>query len=193
MFDFDGTLTMPGLIDFMAIKKEINCPRDRPILEFIAALPSAGKRRAAAGVLERFEDKAAEAAKPNAYAEEIILFLRSAGFKLGIITRNRMRSVEASLPCFQKVSAKDFDVIVTRETVSRLKPHPEGVLFAACCLKVDPWDMAVVGDYVFDIEAGQRAGAMTVFLESSHTVRRPEPPADLNIKELKELKLLFKK
>lgn len=191
LFDFDGTLTVPGLIDFMAIKKEINCPGDTPILEFIADLPSAGERRKAANVLERYEDKAAKAAKPNENAEEIIIFLRKKGFKAGILTRNRMRSVRTSMKCFQKISQKHFDVIVTREHELKLKPHPEGVLFAARAFGILPRQMAVVGDYVFDIEAGRKAGALTVFLESNHTVRRPAPPADFTIKGLNELRGIF--
>ncbi|MDO9541535.1 MAG: HAD family phosphatase [Kiritimatiellia bacterium] len=191
LFDFDGTLTVPGLIDFMAIKKEINCPRATPILEFIAALPSGGERRRGAKVLERYENNAVAAAKPNENAAEIIMFLRGKGLKLGILTRNRRRSVLTSLKSFRKIGRKHFDVIVTREHELKLKPHPEGVLFAARVFGVLPREMAVIGDYVFDIEAGREAGALTVFLESNHTTRRPDPPADFTIKRLDELKQIF--
>ena len=191
LFDFDGTLTLPGLIDFMAIKKEINCPDDNPILEFIAALPRGGERRRAAKVLEKYENKAAEAAKPNENAEEIIMFLRAQGLKLGILTRNRLGAVLTSLKKFRKISRKHFEVIVTREHELKLKPHPAGVLFAARAFGILPCEMTVIGDYVFDIEAGREAGALTVFLESDHTTRRPEPPADWTIKGLDELRGIF--
>ena len=45
LFDFDGTLTLPGSIDFAGIKKAIRCPGDAPILEFIECLPSAADIR----------------------------------------------------------------------------------------------------------------------------------------------------
>ena len=39
LFDFDGTLTQPGAIDFLAIKREIGCPKDTAILEYIDLQP----------------------------------------------------------------------------------------------------------------------------------------------------------
>ena len=39
LFDFDGTLTRPGSLDFPAMKAELGCPLDQPILEFLATLP----------------------------------------------------------------------------------------------------------------------------------------------------------
>ena len=39
LFDFDGTLTKPGAIDFTAIKQTIECPHDMAILEFIKLQP----------------------------------------------------------------------------------------------------------------------------------------------------------
>jgi hypothetical protein len=32
LFDFDGTLTHPGALDFAAIKREVGCPADRFVL-----------------------------------------------------------------------------------------------------------------------------------------------------------------
>ena len=38
LFDFDGTLSKPGTLDFPRLKKEIGCPPDDPVLEFIENL-----------------------------------------------------------------------------------------------------------------------------------------------------------
>ena len=35
LFDLDGTLTCPGALDFPSIKREMNCPGDTPILEYL--------------------------------------------------------------------------------------------------------------------------------------------------------------
>ena len=35
LFDFDGTLTVPGQLDFAAIKREVGCPPDQLVLEWI--------------------------------------------------------------------------------------------------------------------------------------------------------------
>ena len=40
VFDFDGTLTRPGALDFPGIKREVGCPPDSFLLEWIEALPA---------------------------------------------------------------------------------------------------------------------------------------------------------
>ena len=40
LFDFDGTLTKPGALDFPLLKKTIGCPSDIPVLEFINRIAS---------------------------------------------------------------------------------------------------------------------------------------------------------
>ena len=52
--------------------------------------------------------------------------------------------------------------------------------------------MLLVGDYVFDVEAGRRAGTRTAFLVSESTTRFPDPPADFTIKALAELKTILR-
>ena len=191
MFDFDGTLTVPGLIDFMAIKKAIHCPDNSTILEFIESLTADDERKKAFHVLEEYEDKAAKAAHPNENAEEVVSYLKKHDYKLGILTRNSILSVRMAMRCFKSIGLNDFAVILAREHVLKLKPHPEGVHLACRRFGVLPAELAVVGDYIYDIEAGQKAGALTVFLESDHTTKRPNPPADFTIQRLDELREIF--
>lgn len=187
LFDFDGTLTLPGSIDFAGIKKAIRCPGDVPILEFIEGLPSAADRRQAWRVLEQFEDVAARCSHPNEGAEQLVQFLKRRHIRRGILTRNRRASVETALNNFAHVRLADFNVIITRDHVQRPKPDPEGVLLAARRLRVPAATLLMVGDYRYDIEAGQRAGAPTVFLESHLTKRHPDPPADFVVGTLSEV------
>ena len=187
LFDFDGTLTLPGSIDFAGIKKAIRCPGDVPILEFIERLPSAVEQRQAWRVLEQFEDQAARRSRPNEGAEELVQFLKRRHIRRGILTRNRRVSVDTVLKNFAHVCRADFNVIITRDHVQRPKPDPEGVLLAVRRLRVPAATLLMVGDYRYDIEAGQRAGAPTVFLESARTTRRPDPPADFTVHTLREV------
>jgi predicted PurR-regulated permease PerM/phosphoglycolate phosphatase-like HAD superfamily hydrolase len=55
-----------------------------------------------------------------------------------------------------------FGAIVTRQDVRRLKPHPESIVRAAEQLGYSPEQCIVVGDTIVDIQAGKRAGALTV-------------------------------
>ena len=187
LFDFDGTLTLPGSIDFAGIKKAIRCPGDAPILEFIEGLPSTADQRQAWRILEQFEEAAARRSHPNEGAEELVRFLKRRHIRRGILTRNRHASVETALKNFAHVRRADFNVIITRDHVRRPKPDPEGVLLAARRLRVPAATLLMAGDYQYDIEAGQRAGAPTVFLESALTTRRPNPPADFTVRTLSEI------
>ena len=47
LFDFDGTLTAPGALDFKEIKAELGCPLDRPVLEYIEGLATPDQRHVA--------------------------------------------------------------------------------------------------------------------------------------------------
>ena len=39
LFDFDGTLTRPGGLDFNMLREKLDCPSGTPVLEFIETLP----------------------------------------------------------------------------------------------------------------------------------------------------------
>ncbi len=174
LFDFDGTLTRPESLDLSVIKRQIGCPADSYLLEYIEKLPSAAERQAALAAVDRFELAAAAEARPNEGAEELVCYLRSVGVRAGIVTRNSRRSVLRALRNFKRIAAADFDLIVTRDEPVEPKPSGDGIRMAARRLNVAVEEVLMVGDYPIDIEAGRRAGAVTVLLES----RRPEAPAD---------------
>ena len=115
LFDFDGTLTQPGALDFGVIRAAINCPKNRPILEFIKTLETKRRQEDAFGVLEHFEAEAALKSKPNPGAEDLIRYLRAADVPVGIITRNSLQSVKQSLKNVHHTAWKDFKLIITRE------------------------------------------------------------------------------
>ena len=165
IFDFDGTLTHPGALDFAAIKREVECPPDQFVLEWILALPAGAVRDAAAATLERFELEAADASAPNEGAEELVYRLRDAGLAVAVLTRNGRRAVERALRRFPTLTMADFDVVVTRDDGDLApKPAPDGVLHAAAAMGVPPEQTLVVGDFLLDMHAGRAAGAVTAYL-----------------------------
>jgi hydrogenase expression/formation protein HypE len=175
LFDFDGTLTMPGALDFPAITRELGCPPDRFVLEYVESLPPGERRDQALAALENFELEAAARARPNAGAGEVVRGLRRHGLKVGVITRNGRPAIDRALANFDDLGTADFDVIVTRDDPYPPKPAPDGVLGAAAAMAVDPTRLLVVGDSILDALAGRAAGAVTAFLTNRQPAGLPLP------------------
>jgi len=128
LFDFDGTLTVPGALNFPAIKRLLGCPVDHPILEFIALQPP-DCRPGLMKILEEQEDLAAELSLPNRGAERCLQSLIRKQMPMGILTRSRLKPIRMSLERFRDISIDHFEVVITRE-MSLPKPHPDGVIKA---------------------------------------------------------------
>jgi HAD superfamily hydrolase (TIGR01509 family) len=192
LFDFDGTLTQPGALNFSKIKHAIGCPPDQAVLEFIETLETQGQRKKAMAMLNAFEIKAASNSKPNPGVEELIYDLHAKGLCVGIISRNSFQSIERALDNFENVHISDFDLIISRDTPVKPKPSADGILLAAREMNVDVSQMLVVGDFVFDIQAGREAGAFTVFLDHQSIPEHNQIESDFTISNLQELKKIVR-
>ena len=172
LFDFDGTLTLPGALDFAYLRRRLHCPAGEQILDFIESLPSS-RREKSLDFLHRYEMKAAASARPNEAAGGLIRYLKERGVKVGIVSRNRHPAIRRALRNFPDLDPSDFDLIISRDNAFPPKPSGEGILRAARRMGVAPGETVMVGDYIHDVQAGRAAGAITVFLDN-----RTVPPAD---------------
>lgn len=188
LFDFDGTLTKPETLDFAELRRLLSCPAGEPILEHIEALPTEAERRTAWRILDDFELAAARASVPNEGSEELVALLKEAGIARGILSRNSRASVLEAMKRFHSLGPADFSVLISRETSGRPKPHPDGVQRAARELALRASEILIVGDFVFDIMAGQSAGAGTAFLTNGRPRPRMEVAADYVVDTLLELR-----
>lgn len=187
LFDFDGTLTRPGALDFALIRRSIACPDGQSILEHIESLTDEGERSRAAATLDRIEMEAAAKSMPNDGAEELVHNCQAKGLRLGILTRNSDAAVQLSLANFARVEAAAFDIIVSRETDIEPKPSPDGVLLAARAMQLEPAQILVVGDFRYDIEAGIAAGSPTAYLVGGNHPLPPEVKPNFVIYHLDEV------
>lgn len=187
LFDFDGTLTLPGHLDFAAIRSAIGCPPGGSLLAFIDGIADNGERERAARILDEFETAAADRSREDPDAAAVIRSCRERGLALAIITRNSRRSVERSFAHFSGTALEDFATLITRDDPVSAKPEPDGVLLACERLGVRPAAAMLVGDFLYDIEAGERAGAVTVFYDSDPQRGFDRPSCDYTIKRLSEL------
>lgn len=191
LFDFDGTLTAPGAIDFPAIKSELGCPVDLPILEHIQKMNDPRAEREAMKRLSEFEIEAARQSRPNSGALETVAWLKQRRLAVGILTRNSRASVLRALEHFAPLGPDDFNLIVTREDPPAPKPSGDGLLWAARRFQVTPPEMLMVGDFLFDCQAGKAAGAVTALLDPGGDPRLCDADCDYRIRHLTEIQALL--
>ena len=185
LFDFDGTLTHPGSLNLSEVRNIIGCPAGKPILEYISSLPEKESVSAMAA-LDAFELEAAGRAVPNDGAEELILYLKAENIGMGIISRNTQAAIKRAMRNFRQIRISDFQVLISRDEEILPKPHPQGILLAAERMNVMPEQVMMVGDYIFDIQAGKQADALTVFLDNGSSVF-PDLDCDFRVSQLRDI------
>ena len=186
LFDFDGTLTKPGLLDLAAIQRAIGCPPGKGVLEYLRDLGDAEERRHHEAVMLQAEAVAADRAEPSEGAEALVAFLREHGIPMAIITRNAGATVQRALARFSRVRLADFALIVSRDSPVNPKPLPDGVLFVAKELGVNAGELLVIGDHAYDVEAGESAGALTMLVNQDPGESLPENVSDFMVRDLEE-------
>ena len=186
LFDLDGTITTHGHLDFPKIRSAIGCPEGLSILEHIDSLPPAEKGRAEK-TLDEYEMAAAASVSAAPGLFDILQFASENSIRLGILTRNTRRAVDRSCSVIPKLDIGLFSCVVTRDDPIPVKPAPDGVIYAASLMRVPLGDTLVVGDYIYDIEAGQRAGARTCFIDALRSRSYAAPEADFVVSDLRSL------
>jgi len=187
LFDFDGTLTQPGALDFNIIKNDLDCPLDTPVLEYIESIADTQVKSEYFNKLNRFERQGAANSLPNPGAENLVRMIQSKRIPQVLITRNSLASIAAALQNFEDLNLDDFNLVITRDDPVAPKPDPDGILLAARKLKVQPHEMLMVGDYIFDIQAGQNAGALTALLDVDPRIAPDDLAPDFVVSRLDEI------
>jgi phosphoglycolate phosphatase len=128
---------------------------------------------------------AASTAEMHPGAPELLEALQRQGIKVGIVTRNCRAAVEHILGR----NTLTYDVLLTRDDVTAVKPDPEHLLTALRMLGVEPGRALMVGDHPMDVRAGRVVGTKTVAVLTGYSpVERfaPENP-DLILEQVGEL------
>lgn len=180
IFDMDGTLTLAAH-DFQAFKVRVGIPLDQTILEHIADSPP-DRAAALQQALHAWEDGIARRARPAEDAVALLRHLSERGHRLGVLTRNLRRLAFVTLDA-AGLRHHFADAAVLGRDSAAPKPSPDGIRRLLRAWGADPADTVMVGDYLFDIEAGRAAGAATVLIDrpqerppwghlADHTVHR---------------------
>jgi len=98
--------------------------------------------------------------KPHSGVKEVLEMLASIGYKLGIVTNGSRESLIAAQQMWDFF--KLFNVMICRDDVCHLKPHPEPIQKALDMVNALPSESVFVGDTKYDILAGKTAGTITI-------------------------------
>lgn len=178
----DGTLTRPTL-DFEAMRRELGAP-EGDLAHYILSLPPADRERAWA-VIEAHEERAILDQRLQPGAADLLADCRVAGIRLGVVTRNAERSVQALCRTYGLA----FDRVVTRD-FPHIKPHPGPVLHILEAWGLPAARALMVGDYVHDIACGRAAGTATCFFQNPGHVFHGRD-ADYTVHSFEELRTVI--
>lgn len=93
-------------------------------------------------------------------AREAMLKLSDLGFKVAVFTNSGRRPLETIIKRFDLESC--FCLILSRNEVARMKPHPDGIVKALEMLGVGPEEAVFVGDSIIDMVAALKAGVHAI-------------------------------
>jgi len=92
--------------------------------------------------------------------DKVLEYAKNKNLKQAIFTFNTFKNAEISLKKVKIIQY--FDLIVGRDNITNLKPHPDHLNYICEKLKVKPNDILVIGDTVRDIEAAINVGAFSI-------------------------------
>ncbi len=163
IFDLDGTLTVSAH-DFEHIRRELGLAPETPILEALHAMPAAQAAPLWESLNDLEFDYAGKASVMDG-AEELLQILHDAGCQLAILTRNTMPVVEHTLKACAIDHFFPLEHILDRDSAIP-KPSPDGVRRLLEFWRADAEDTVMVGDYLYDLEAGKGAGVATIHVDT---------------------------
>lgn len=185
IFDFDGTLAVLN-IDFSSMKERVfdlmrhygieeELIEERYILEIIDEVyqilwrdnPSSAEEfyQEAHQILHEIELRAAEKGRLIPGVEVTLKILRGKGIKVGIVTRNCEDAVRKVFPNINEFC----DVFISRNSIKKVKPHPDHLTSAMKMLGVSGGEAVMIGDHPIDIQAGKMVEMKTIGVLTGRT------------------------
>ena len=108
----------------------------------------------------KIEYEAAQNAKMINGIDKVLEFAKIKKLKQAIFTFNTRRNAKISLKTVKLLHY--FDLIVGRDNITNLKPHPDHLNHICKILKVNTDEILVIGDNIRDIEAAINVGAYSI-------------------------------
>ena len=179
LFDFDGTIIyLPTNYEGIRYRLEklfliFDIYSDfRPLVESIKCSLEELRRKESLkvvrqiekqvfSIIEKEELQAVENSRIAEGAKEVLSLLRTSNIAIAVVSRNGRNCIER---CFSRFKLPEPDLIVAREDVKELKPHPKQFKFALKKLKIAPSQAIIIGDSYHDIDGGKKLGIKTILV-----------------------------
>ena len=205
IFDFDGTLAVLN-IDFSLMREKVldlirhygieeETIQEKYLLEIIDEVYQILWKKNPSGaeaffqeshrILHKVEMRAAEEGRLISGTEATLKTLREKGVKVGVITRNCEDAVRKVFP-----HINDFcNAFVSRNSVKKVKPHPDHLTYVIELLKTSGEESVMVGDHITDIQAGKRVGMKSIGVLTGRTKKGEfeKVEADYILREASEI------
>ena len=184
IFDLDGTLTMPGAIDFPTLMKRLDLPSLNgsavDIVGTVNNIASEEIRNEKWAIIEDEESKAERRMELQPGVNGALDLLNKNRIRVSVATRNNINAVSAFLK-LARLEPDQFSPIVSRHCLDGVnKPDPlvaQHIMERWGVLK--PSQVWFVGDSGDDMRCGKSAGCLTCLLRN---------PSNVNLsKEMPEL------
>jgi len=118
-------------------------------------------------------------------ARKLVQLLDKRKCRLGILTRNSREIALLTLEHIGLAAYFGHEAVFGRDEALP-KPDPDGIRRLARLWGATPRDLVMVGDYLYDLQAGQAAGAATIHVHGCLERRWPEW-TDICVVSLQEL------
>ncbi|MFX0008248.1 MAG: HAD family hydrolase [Promethearchaeota archaeon] len=115
--------------------------------------------------ISKIEQKAALNATMINGIDKVLEYAKTKKLKQAIFTFNTKKNAELSLKTVNLIQY--FNIILGRDSVTNLKPHPDHLIQICNHLNVSPNEILVIGDNIRDIEAAINVGAYSIALLTS--------------------------
>ena len=177
LFDLDGTLvdTAPDLIACLNqalslkgyahvhdadIKPMISLGAMAMVKQAVSDADEVQQSQLLDLMLECYQNNIAHHSRFYSGISETLDIIESAGLKWGVVTNKRERF---TLPLMEALNLNQRAAcVISGDTTSNSKPHPEPMLAACEQAKVKPENCVYIGDAAHDITAGKNANMKTL-------------------------------
>ena len=162
IFDLDGTLTKP-VHDFDHIRAQLGLPAGLGTIEGLEQMPEAEQ----AELMEKLNRIGWEYALRSEIQDGARAFLDELiadGCKLGVVTRNNRPNLDESL---RLIGCEDLFPAEVRQSRDDppAKPAPDSLQRLLARWGAEAKDAVMVGDAIYDLQAGRAAGTATLYLD----------------------------